>query len=200
MAKRISPTPSGTVEGGAVYPLASNVAYEQSVQPVTIVSSLDTKGKQQPFTLAPNTGIVNSFGLQGSPITCADGASIRTDNIDCSLHDSLIFYISKNNPIVAGTLEIDIIAQGTFQAEDGTNITLDNSSTTNMQIKHNDAGLLFTDILNDPDQDAGIGADNYYQYKVTDLHGLLIAVLLKNDSGGSLDFTMFHKLVNFRGA
>ena len=92
MVKRISPTPSGTVEAGAVYPLAAQVEYEQKVQPVTIVSSLDTKGKQQPFTVAEETGLIDSLDAQGGSVSISNGGFGFSDSIDCSLHDGILLF------------------------------------------------------------------------------------------------------------
>jgi len=91
MAKRISPTPSGTVEGGSVFPLASNVEYQQSVQPVTIVSSLDTKGKQQPFTVAPDVNVINSFSNQGDSVSLTNNAIGKS-----KIEKSEICFLSQN--------------------------------------------------------------------------------------------------------
>jgi len=199
MAKRISSTPSGTVEGGSIFPLASNVGYEQSVQPVTIVSSLDTKGKQQPFTVAPDTNVINSFDQQGGSVSLTNNAIGVTDAIDMSLYDSLIIYPLSSAPLLPDTIEIDIVGRGQVMAEDGQLLTM--STSTNPQISGSQTNsLLFTDILNDPDTVPSSDVTAILQYKITGLHGLLIAIAIKNTTGSTLTMSCYHKQVGFKGA
>lgn len=199
MAKRISPTPSGTVEGGSVYPLAAQVEYEQKVQPVTIVSSLDTKGKQQPFTVAPDVNVINSFDGQDGLVILGNNAIGTTDAIDMSLYDSLIIYPLSSAPLVPNTIEIDIVGRGQVMAEDGTLLGM--ATDTRPQISASQTnGLLFTDILNDPDTTPSSDSGAALQYKITGLHGLLIAVAIKNTTGGTISISCYHKQVGFKGA
>lgn len=191
-------TPSGTVEGGEVFPLAPQVDYVQQVQPVCIVSSLDTKGKQQPFTIAPDAGVFNSFERQGGISILADGAIGVSDAIDMSLYDSLIIYPFMSVPLLPNTIEIDIVGSGQVMAEDGQLLSM--ATNTAVQIKHPTDSLLFTDILNDPDTTPSSAVDALVQYKITGLHGLLIGIAIKNDTGGTLTATCYHKKIGFKGA
>ena len=199
MVKRISPTPSGTVEGGAVYPLAANVEYEQNVQPVTIVSSLDTKGKQQPFTVAPDTNVINSFSNQGDSVSLTNNAIGVTDAIDMSLYVSLIIYPLSSAPLLPDTIEIDIVGRGSVMAEDGQLLSM--ATDTFPQISGSQTNsLLFTDVLNDPDTAPASSVDALLQYKITGLHGLMVAISIKNTTGSTLTMSCYHKQVRFLGA
>ena len=59
--KKDAQTPAGTSKGGGVYPLAPTLPYIQEVTPVTIVSAIDSKGQQQPYQIAQDSGIINAF-------------------------------------------------------------------------------------------------------------------------------------------
>ena len=194
--KKDAQTPAGTTKGGGVYPLAPTMPYIQEVTPVTIVSAIDNRGKQQPYAVAPDTGILDSFDLQGGSVAIADGATARSDPIDMSLYDSVILYPYASVPLLPGTLEFDICGGGVVTADDGTHLTM---STGLLQIKHATDSVLFTDMLNDPDVTTD-SATTLTQYKITDLHGLFIRIAIKNDTGGALTMNMYHKQVGFKGA
>lgn len=193
-------TPAGTAKGGGVYPLAPTLPYIQEVTPVTIVSTVDTNGKQQPYTIAPDTGILDSFKLQGGDSgAVADGATAVSDPIDMSLYDSLILYPYASVPLLPDKIEFDVIGGGSITADDGTQLIMDNSAGSLIQIKHATDSLLFTDLLNDPDTTPD-SATTLTQYKITALHGLFISIAIKNDTGGALTMNMYHKKVRFLGA
>jgi len=193
-------TPAGTAKGGGVYPLAPTLPYIQEVTPVTIISTVDNKGKQQPYTIAPDTGILDSFELQGGDSgSIADGATAVSDPIDMSLYDSLILYPYASVPLLPDKIEFDVIGGGSITADDGTQLIMANSAGSLIQIKHATDSLLFTDLLNDPDTTPD-SATTLTQYKITALHGLFISIAIKNDTGGALTMNMYHKKVRFLGA
>lgn len=192
--------PAGTVKGGSVFPLSPTLPFKQQVTPVCIVSTVDTKGKQQPYTVAPDTGVLDSFLLQGGDSgAISNGASAISDPIDMSLYDSLIIYPYASVPLLPNTLEIDVVGGGQVTADDGTLLTMDASAGSLIQIKHATDSLLFTDVLNDPDTTPD-SATTLTQYKITALHGFQISIAIKNDTGGTLTMNMYHKKVGFVGA
>ena len=197
--KKDAQTPAGTTKGGGVYPLAPTLPYIQEVTPVTIVSAIDDKGQQQPYQIAPDTGIFDAYELQGgSKQEIANGATLRSDPIDMSQFDSLIFYIACNLPTVAGNEEIDLVSLGNLTADDGTQLNLRGSSAPDgLQSKIAGVDAVFVDTLNDPSQTVGTG-DNYYQYKVSGLHGMYVGISLKNN-GDTASFGVYARKVAFRG-
>lgn len=192
--------PSGTRKGSSVYPLAPTLPFKQQITPVTLVSAIDTNGKQQPYMVAPDTGILNAFELQGGSATIADGGTAVSDVIDMSLHDTLILFPWASAPLLPGTLEIDVVGAGIVQADDGTAIGMNSSTSGQTQIKHLTDSVLFTDLLNDPDVTTDSAVTALRQYKITGLHGLMVGIAIKNDTGSSLVMNCYQKKVRFMGA
>ncbi len=193
-------TPAGTTKGGGVYPLAPTLPYIQEVTPVTIVSAIDNRGKQQPFAVAPETGIIDAYELQGgSAQTIANGGSLISDTIDCSLHDSIVFYFACSVPQLGNTLNIDMVSQGILTADNGFVMNLQGYTTAEgLQIlEHGNSITTASEVLDDVHSPSF--TPNMTQYKICNLHGMSVAILLRN-GGDTGAFDLYYKLVGFKGA
>jgi len=210
MTKRKSPTPSGTVEGQSVYPLLSELDYNQNVQPVTILSSIDSQGKQQPFTVAEEGGVVNAFDNQGGEISIANGGSGYTDTIDCSLYDSIIFFFWLNEfaPLLNDRISVAVAMGGAYSADDGINIE---TTGTKLPLVSPLDNAEFIDFANDatplawaPTSQTATNPTGVQPLVIRGLHGLKFRLRFQNNdalgTGGAITAKTYVKRLGFKGA
>ena len=207
--KKDAQTPAGTVKGGSVYPISPTMPFIQEVQPVTLVSSIDDEGKQVPFTIAEEGGLLDSLENQGGSISISNGGFGFSDVIDCSLYDGILLFnwLNQLTPVLTDRIEIDVVGGGTWTAQDGTQF--DTTGTKLPIVKPQDSAT-FIQVLNDPTPEGyvfltttgvptGVGA-----ILINGLHGLKFRLRYKNNdadgAGGAITMKCYTKAIGFRGA
>lgn len=204
--------PAGTREGGGVFPLSPTLPFKQQVTPVTIVSTIDGDGKQQVFTAGEEGGLVDALENQGGEISISNGGYGYTDVIDCSLYDSIIFFLWLNQSALlvptADRLEVDIAMGGRWTATDG---TLIDSTGTKLPIVSPPDNALFIDFVNDPtplnwvfvSTDA-TNPEAIQPLVIRGLHGLKFRLRFLNNNvmnnGAAIPVKTYVKRVGFQGA
>ena len=202
-------TPAGTTKGGGVYPLAPTLPYNQEVTPVTILSTIDSNGKQVPYSVAEEGGLLDSLEDQGGSISISNGGFGFSDVIDCSLFDGILLFnwLNQLTPILDNRIEIDIVGGGMWTAQDGTAF---DTVSTKLPITKTGDSATFIQVLNDPTPEGysfltttgaptGIGV-----IVINGLHGLKFRLRYKNNDadgiGGAITLKCYTKAIGFKGA
>jgi len=203
-------TPAGTVKGGSIFPLSPTLPYIQEVTPVTIISTIDTKGKQQPYSIAEEGGLIDAFYNQGGEVSIANGGSGYTDDIDCSLYDSIIFFFWLNvlTPLVNDKISVAVAMGGSYTADDGINI---GTSGTKLPLVSTFDDPEFIDFVDDatpedwvPLSQTATNPTGVQPLVIRGLHGLKFRLRFQNNNalgtGAAIPVKTYVKRLGFSGA
>jgi len=204
--------PAGTREGGGVFPLAPTLPFKQQITPVTIVSTIDGDGKQQVFTAGEEGGLEDGFALQDGEVSITNGGSGYTDVIDCSLYDSVLFFLWLNQSLLLvptnDRMGVAIAMDGQWTAKDGIRIT---STGTKLPIVSPVDSAEFIDFnLDDTPLNWVIisteasNPEAIQPLMIRGLHGLKFRLRFQNNNvmnnGSAVPVKCYVKRIGFKGA